>query len=214
MGSDVAAALEGMIAETRKPSRGIAATIIGFTTLLVGASGVFGQLQSSLNILWDVDRKPTTGLWGLIRDRFFSFTLVLGTAFLLLVSLVLSTAINLLGAWMSRILPAPEFILQALNSVISFGIITFLFAAIFKWLPDVKVKWKDVWIGAVITAALFTLGKLALGIYLGYTAANSGFGAAGSLVLILLWVYYSSQILFFGAEFTQVHARASERPKA
>lgn len=211
VGPQVAEAVQATVAQARQPGRGIAATLIGGVTLLIGASGVFGQLQNSLNIIWEVERPPDRGVWGMLQDRFLSFTLVLGTAFLLLISLILSAAINMLGKWVGGVLPAPELLLQGANFALSFGITTLLFAMIFKWVPDAQIAWKDVWLGAVLTALLFTLGKWGLGIYLGRSAVGSGFGAAGSLVLVLVWVYYSSQVLFFGAEFTQAHAQAAGR---
>jgi hypothetical protein len=144
----------------------------------------------------------------MIRDRFFSFAMVLGTAFLLIVSLVVSATLAAAGKFASELLPAWEMLLPAIGIVISFAVITFLFAAIFKFVPDVRIAWKDVWIGAIITAALFTLGKYALGLYLGRSGVSSAYGAAGSLVVLVVWVYYSAQILFFGAELTQVYARS------
>jgi membrane protein len=206
LGDSGAAAVEEMVAAASKPTEGVLATVIGIAVLLFGASGVFGQLQDALNTIWDVEPKPR-GIWGTIKDRFFSFAMVLGTGFLLLVSLVLSAAINLIGGWMSSILPLPEFVLQAVNFVASFAVVTLLFAAIFKLLPDAVVAWKDVWIGAIVTAALFVIGKFLLGMYLGRGSVANAYGAVGSLVVVLVWVYYSAQIVFFGAEFTQVYAR-------
>jgi membrane protein len=147
-----------------------------------------------------------------MKDRFLSFVAVLGTGFLLLVSLILSSALAALGKWFSGLLPLPEAVLQVLNFLLSFVVVTGLFALIFKLLPDAKVAWRDVWVGAALTAALFTIGKFALGVYLGKSNVATGYGAAGSLVLVLLWVYYSAQILLYGAEFTQVYANlAGER---
>jgi membrane protein len=180
--------------------------------LLLGASGVFGQLQDALNTVWGVEPKEGRWVWGFIKDRFLSFVAVLGTGFLLLVSLILSSALAALGKWFSGLLPIPEAVLQVLNFLVSFVVITGLFALIFKLLPDAKVAWRDVWIGAALTAALFTIGKFTLGVYLGKSNVASGYGAAGSLVLVLLWVYYSAQILLYGAEFTQAYANlAGER---
>jgi membrane protein len=207
MGSRVAAAVESMSAAARSPSGGAIATIIGVVTLLIGATGVFGQLQNSMNKIWEVERKKSSGILGWLKDRFLSLTLVLGTAFLLLVSLLLSAMLSFIGGWIGNILPAPEIVLQIGNFILSFAVISVLFAMIFKWVPDVHISWRDVWAGAIITAVLFAIGKWALGIYLGKAAVSSNFGAAGSLVLVLVWVYYSSQILFLGAEFTQAFAR-------
>lgn len=189
-----------------KPTTGLVASIIGVVTLLFGASGVFGQLQTSLNIVWGVEPKPGRGITGLLKDRFLSFGFILVVGFLLLVSLILTAAITFVAEWLGRMTPGLEALAQVLNFVLSFGVITVLFALIFKYLPDAKIAWKDVWLGAVITAALFVLGKFALGLYLGTGSVGSSFGAAGSLIILLLWVYYSAQILFFGAEFTQVWA--------
>jgi membrane protein len=206
VGHTGARALQDAIAGARKPASGILATVIGTATLLLGASGVFGELQDSLNTIWGVKPRPGLGLKGFLRTRFVSFTMVLGIAFLLLVSLVLSAALAALGDYLSGILPAPELLLHVVNDVVSFAVITILFAMIFRVLPDVELSWRDVWVGAAITAALFTLGKLGIGLYLGKTGASSGYGAAGALVLILLWAYYSAQILYVGAEMTRVFA--------
>ena len=206
VGPQSAAAIKEMIQRASQPSTGIMATIVASVTLLAGASGVFAQLQDSLNSLWGVEPKEGRGLWGLIRDRFLSVATLLGTGFLLLVSLVLSAALAAFGKWFGGWLPAPEFVLQGLEFVISLSVITVLFALMFKALPDAKVAWGDVWIGAGLTALLFTIGKFAIGLYLGKSDVGSAYGAAGSLVILLVWVYYSAQILLFGAEFTQVYA--------
>ena len=200
-------AMEDMVQNaSAKPATGIVATLIGVVTLLFGASGVFGQLQTSLNAIWDVQPKPGRGVVGIIRDRMLSFGFILVVGFLLLVSLLLTAAIALVGEWSGGMMPGMETLVQILNSVLSLAVITLLFAMIFKFLPDAKIAWHDVWIGAFITATLFTVGKFALGLYLGKSGVGSSYGAAGSLIVLLLWVYYSSQILFFGAEFTQVYA--------
>lgn len=207
LGDEGGRAIQDMVRSAgSNPSSGVIATLIGMGTLLLGASGVFGQVQASLNIMWGVEGKPGRGMRGLLKDRFLSFGFILVVGFLLLVSLLLSAAIAFLAEWMGQITPSLELLAHVLNFGLSFGIITVLFALMFKYLPDVKIVWKDVWLGAVITAALFTLGKTALGLYLGRSAVGSSYGAAGSLVVLLLWVYYSAQILFFGAEFTQVWA--------
>ena len=212
VGEQTAAAIKDMIQRADQPSTGLFATAVAVATLLIGASGVFGQLQDALNTVWGVEPKEGRGVWGFIKDRFFSFVAVLGTGFLLLVSLILSSALSALGKWFNGLLPLPEIVLQVMNFAVSFVIITGLFALIFKVLPDAKVAWRDVWIGAALTSALFTIGKFALGVYLGKSNVASAYGAAGSLVLVLLWVYYSAQILLYGAEFTQVYAnRVGER---
>ncbi len=212
VGEQTAAAIKDMIQRADQPSTGLFATAVAVATLLIGASGVFGQLQDALNTVWGVEPKEDRGVWGFIKDRFLSFVAVLGTGFLLLVSLILSSALSALGKWFNGLLPLPEIVLQVMNFAVSFVIITGLFALIFKVLPDAKVAWRDVWIGAALTSALFTIGKFALGVYLGKSNVASAYGAAGSLVLVLLWVYYSAQILLYGAEFTQVYAnRVGER---
>lgn len=187
-----------------KPHTGAFASIVGVATLLFCASGVFGQLQMSMNIIWGVERKPGRGLLGIVADRFLSFGFILVVGFLLLVSLILTTVITFIAEWVGGMSHSTEVIAQTLNFVLSFGVITVLFALIFKFLPDARIAWRDVWLGAALTSGLFSIGKFALGLYLGASSVSSSFGAAASLVVLLLWVYYSSQILFLGAEFTQV----------
>ena len=189
-----------------EPKTGVVATVIGFLTLLFGASGVFGQLQASLNIIWGVQPKPGRGILGIIRDRSLSFGFILVVGFLLLVSLLLTAGIAFVGKQFGAMVPGTEALIQILNSILSLAVITLLFGMMFKILPDANIAWRDVWIGAFITALLFTLGKFALGFYLGRSGVASSYGAAGSLIVLLVWVYYSSQIVFFGAEFTQVYA--------
>jgi len=189
-----------------EPKTGVVATVIGFVTLLFGASGVFGQLQASLNIIWGVQPKPGRGILGIIRDRSLSFGFILVVGFLLLVSLLLTAGIAFVGKQFGAMVPGMESLIQILNSILSLAVITLLFGMMFKILPDANIAWRDVWIGAFITALLFTLGKFALGFYLGRSGVASSYGAAGSLIVLLLWVYYSSQVVFFGAEFTQVYA--------
>ena len=201
---DAARAIQEMLENAGQPKAGILATIIGVVTLLFGASGVFGQLKDAMNTIWGVQPKPGRGIMGIIKDRFLSFTMVLGIGFLLLVSLMVSAGLAAFQKFAFG--DDAGILLQILNFVISFGVITLLFAVIYKVLPDVKIAWRDVWIGAAVTALLFTVGKFAIGAYLGRASTISTFGAFGSIVVILLWVYYSAQILFFGAEFTQVYA--------
>ncbi|MEP7152329.1 MAG: YihY/virulence factor BrkB family protein [Nitrospira sp.] len=205
LGEQSTAAIKDMIQRASQPSTGVTATLVAFATLLFGASGLFGQLQDSLNSIWGVEPKAR-GMWGIIQDRFFSFIAVVGTGFLLLVSLVLSAGLAAFGKWSGGWLPASEFILQMWNVLLSFAVITALFAMMFKVLPDARVAWRDVWIGAALTALLFTIGKFSIGLYLGKSDVGSAYGAAGSLAILLVWVYYSAQILLFGAEFTQVYA--------
>jgi membrane protein len=207
MGPAMADSLETMIAAANKPKTGTFATIIGIVTLLFGASGVFGQLKDALNTIWNVEPKKGAGVMGFVKDRFLSMAMVCGIGFLLLVTLVFDTVIAAMGKAVGNSIPGGEAMLHALQLVVSFGLVTVLFAVIFKYLPDIKIAWKDVWLGAAITSLLFVLGKFALGFYIAKTAASSSFGAAGSLVVLLVWVYWSAQILFIGAEFTQVWAR-------
>jgi membrane protein len=202
--NDAAAMVEELILNARRPEAGIAATVVGVVTLLFGASGVIGQLKDSMNTIWEVAPKPGRGILGLVKDRFLSLAMVLGIGFLLLASLLLSAALDAVSEYLFGDEASPG--LQILNFVVSFAVITLLFAVIYKVLPDVKIAWRDVWIGAVVTALLFNVGKFLIGVYLARSTTASVFGAAGSLILVLLWIYYSSQILFFGAEFTQVYA--------
>jgi membrane protein len=206
-GAEAGEAIQSMVAHAKQPGSGILGGIVGIVVLLFGASGVFGELQDSLNTIWEVAPRPGRGIRGIVRDRFFSFTMVLGVAFLLLVSLVISAALAALGEWVSHFAGA-EWLWQIVNFVVSLGMIALLFALVFKVIPDVKLRWRDVWLGALVTAALFTLGKFLIGLYVGKASVGSPYGAAGSLVVLVVWVFYSAHILFIGAEFTQVHARA------
>ncbi len=204
VGTEGAKFIQDVIANAHKPTVGTIAGILSIATLLWGSTNVFEQLHSSLNAIWDIEAKKTSGIWATIKERFLSFTLVLGIGFLLLVSLVLSAVLTILSTWFDHLLPGAGWLWQVVNFVISFGVVTLLFGLIYKVLPDAKIAWHDVWLGAAVTALLFTIGKFLLGLYLGNT--SSAYGAAGSLVVFLLWVYYSTQILFLGAEFTQVYA--------
>ena len=206
VGPQSAAAIKQMLQIAQKPSSGALASAIAVVTLLLGASGVFAQLQDALNTVWGVEPKAGRGLWGTIKDRLFSLMALLGTGFLLLVSLVLSAALAAFGKMFQGRLPGHEGLLHLADLAISFGVITLLFAMMFKLLPDAKIAWRDVWIGAGLTSVLFTVGKFAIGMYLGKADVGSAYGAAGSLVILLVWVYYSSQILLYGAEFTSVYA--------
>jgi len=207
LGEESGKAMQDLVQNANaKPATGVVASLIGVVTLLLGASGVFGQLKTSLNAIWNVQPKPGRGILGIIQDRILSFGFILVVGFLLLISLLLTAAIAVMGEWFSGMVPGMEPHAHIVNLVLSLALITLLFAMIFKFLPDAKIAWHDVWIGAFITALLFIVGKFALGFYLGKSAVGSSYGAAGSLIVLLLWVYYSSQILFFGAEFTQVYA--------
>jgi len=206
VGEESANAIQGMLEHTRTASTGFIATAVALVTLLFGASGVFAQLQDALNTIWGVKAKPGLGILQTLKDRFTSFVAVLGTGFLLLVSLMLSAGLAAVGDTLQALLPAPEPLLQSINFLVSFVVITLLFAMIYKLIPDVSIRWKDVWIGAGMTAFLFTIGKLFIGLYLGKSDVGLAYGAAGSLIVILLWVYYAAQIFLFGAEFTAVYA--------
>ncbi len=183
------------------------ATLIGGAVLLFGATTAFAQLKASLNVIWGVRPDPDRGFVNLLLARVLSFGLVLTIGFLLLVSLILSAALSALDAFLTDLAFGTDVLIQAAGFVISLGVVVVLFALIFKYLPDAEIEWRDVWVGAFITALLFTLGKFALGVYLGSSSAASAYGAAGSLVLLLIWIYYSAQILFFGAAFTRVYAQ-------
>jgi membrane protein len=206
LGEQGGQALEAVIAAVSRHESGARATVIALATLFIGATGVFAQLQDSLNTVWNLRRKPGKSLRGFIRVRLLSFAMVLAIGFLLLVSLVINAVLAAAYAWMSEALPGQEFVLQAVNFLVSIGAVTLLFAMMFKVLPDASIGWRDVWVGALITAVLFNVGKLLLGLYLGRSTVASVYGAAGSLVVILMWVYYSSQIFLFGAEFTRLYA--------
>jgi membrane protein len=215
VGAEGGQIFESIVENASQPSTSLIATLIGIATLLFGALGVFGQLQDALNTVWGVAPKPGRGVWGFIQTRVLSFTMILGIGFLLLVSLVLSSLLAAFSGFLSYWLSSfSVFVLEALNLIVSFGVITLLFAMIFKILPDVEIDWSDVWLGAAFTALLFTIGKFVLGYYLGRQTFGSTYGAAGSILIILLWVYYSSQILLFGAEFTQVYAKKFGRIRA
>jgi membrane protein len=206
VGEDGAQVIQSILQNASKTASGILATVIGVATLLIGASGAFGQLQDSLNTIWEVKPKKGRGVKGVLRDRFLSFSMVLVIGFMLLVSLLLSALLSGVGKYLSDRLPLSSFFLQAMNFGISLAVTTLLFALIFKVLPDAYIRWRDVWVGSLVTALLFSLGRFLIGLYLGRSSVSSAYGAAGSLVVVLLWVYYSAQILFLGAEFTQVYA--------
>jgi membrane protein len=203
-----AEAVQTMLANIgRDRGSGIWATVAGVATILFGATGVFVQLQASLNHIWEVEVRKDQGVKGLVRARLAAFGMLLGIGFLLLVSLIVSTAVAALGAYANRLFPGAETLIKLLSFALSFGLATLLFAMIYRFLPDVRIQWRDVWTGAAVTALLFAIGKYLIGLYLGNSSVASTYGAAGSLVILLLWIYYSTQILFFGAELTQVWAR-------
>lgn len=215
VGTAGAQAIQSILQHLSHTSSGVAATAVGVIVLLFGASGVFCELRDSLNAVWGV-KTPGAGLKGMIRYRFFSFALVLSIGFLLLVSLVLSAALAAAGKYFGQFLPVPGPVLSAANLLISFVGVTILFALLYKIVPDIPIAWSDVWIGAAVTSVLFSVGKLLIGLYLGKASVGSAYGAAASLVVFLVWIYYSAQIFFLGAEFTRSFserhgARARER---
>jgi membrane protein len=203
--------VQNIAQKASQPGKSTIATIIGIALALFGASGVFGQLQDALNTIWGVKAKPGLGIWGFLRARFLSFAMVAGICFLLLVSLAIEALLKGFSHYLQLVLPGGIVIAVTVYLVFDFAVVVLLFAMIFKFPPDVKIRWRDVWIGAVMTAILFGIGKWLLGFYLGSGAAGSAYGAASSLITLLLWVYYSSQILLFGAEFTQVYAAQAGR---
>lgn len=204
MGEQAAGVLQTMLANASNRSSGVWATIIGFGTLLITASGVFGEMQSSLNIIWKAE--APAGLSAIVRTRAASLGLVAALGFLLIVSLVVSAGLSALGNWLNSFLPGAEFLLQALNFLVSFLLLSALFAAIYKVLPDKSLAWRDVMVGAAVTSLLFTVGKTLIGLYIGSSSVASSYGAAGAFVIVLLWIYYSAQIFLLGAEFTKVYA--------
>jgi membrane protein len=215
VGQTAAAAIDSMLAGANQPHQGALATVIGTAVLLFAALGVVVQLKDAFNTVWEVDERKISGVWQFTRTYFISLAAVIGLGFLLLISLLFTTALSAAGQYLGAQLP--QTVLQSAGSLISFAAITAMFAMMFKWLPDTQVEWRDVWLGAAITAALFELGKLLIGIYVGRLALASTYGAAASLVILLIWVYYSSQIVLLGAEFTHCYAsryRATDRAAA
>jgi membrane protein len=207
MGVETARQVQDMIITISQTNKSVLATIIGLITVLLGATGVFVELQKALNVIWEVKAKPGRAVFTVIRTRLFSFGLILSVGFLLLISLTITTVIAVMGDWVMNHWPNIVLIIfYVLNFIISFGVVMLLFALLFKILPDAKIQWKHLWWGSILTAFLFILGKTAIGFYLSKTNPGSAYGAAGSIVLILLWVSYSSMILFYGAEFTRAYA--------
>jgi len=222
IGRDVATTVALAIHNASTFGHGIIATIISFAVLSLGATGVFSELHTAMNKIWKVRRRQSGFIVGVLKDKFVAFTMVLGIAFLLLTSMIISAVLSALTAYFSYLLPGADFLWHIADLVVSFGVVTLLFALLFRYVPDEHVTWKDVWIGASATAILFDLGKFLIGFYIGETSIGSMFGAAGSVVVILAWVYYSSQLVFLGAELTPVYANrhgsksiaAEERPAA
>jgi len=208
LGTEASKAIEDLLASVSKPAEGIASTAIGVALLLVGATSVFGELQDALDRIWRAPaRNRSGGLWGLVRARLLSFGMILGTAFLLIVSLVFSTVVAALGKWWSGAFGEWVLLAEYFNLAVSFVMTTGVFAMIYKVMPRVSVKWPDVWLGATVTSLLFTGGRFLIGTYIGRTNLASGFGAAGSLIVVFVWVYYSAQIFLLGAEFTWIYAK-------
>jgi membrane protein len=213
IGQDGAQMVETIIKGAASTSQGIIATIIGLLLLFLGSVGVFLELEESLNIIWGVELKPGRGVWGFIKNRLVSFSMVIAIGFLLLVSLIVNSLLTALNKYLSVMFSNLLDFAQVLNILGSFLVVTLLFALIFKYLPDVIIPWKYVWIGAVITSILFSFGKFLIGLYLGSSSYSSTYGAAASLAIIFIWIYYSGLILFFGAELTQVYFRKFSQKK-
>jgi membrane protein len=214
IGDRGAETVDSLLKNAQKPASGAFASLIALVTLLFGASGVFTELQEALNIMWDAPKQQSSGFMAMIKQRLFSFGMVLSVGFLLLVSLLISAALAYLGHSFGELVPVPPFLLQIINFLISFVTVAALFALMFKYVPAVHVAWGEVIVGAIGTALLFTIGKFLLGIYLGKASVGSTYGAAGSLVAVVVWIYYSAQIFFFGAEFTRQYADAHRKPPA
>lgn len=212
VGQDTAKDIEAMILEGSKSKGTVLSTVLSIATLLFGATGVFYQMQQVLNRMWDVKPKPKGKILKLVKDRVFSFGLILVVGFLLLVSLLLSAALSAVSDWVGNMLSDGfAIVFHVLDIAVSIGIVTLLFASIFKFLPDARIRWRDVWVGALLTSFLFVIAKFALGVYFGNTNPGSAYGAAGTVILIMLWVSYAGLIVLFGAEFTQVYAEAHGR---
>ncbi len=207
IGHDGATAVQGLIKSASEPKKGLIAGTISVVVLIVGATTVFAELQSALDRIWHVpEQDKPSGVWAVLRARVLSFGLILGVAFLLMVSLSVSAGVAAFGTWVGGMLPGWELLLQGINILISLGIETLMFAMIFKLMPTVPIGWRDVWIGALVTAVLFEIGKIGIGLYIGKSGITSSFAAAGGLVVLLAWVYYAAQIFLLGAEFTKVYA--------
>lgn len=211
-GQEGAEAIEQILANASGPGQGAWAMTIGIITLLIGATTVFAQLQTALNKIWEVEANPSNAIMGYVRTRLLSLGLLLVIGFLLLVSLVLSAVVSGARTYLENNFPAPPWVWQVLEIGVSLVVVTLLLALIFKYLPDVIIEWGDVWVGAIITAILFVIGKFGIGLYLGMASVGSAYGAAGSLVVLLVWVYYSALIVFLGAEITEVYAKRTGTP--
>jgi membrane protein len=205
LGENGAQAINGMLASAAKPQEGLIATVVGIVTLVFAAIGVVVQLKDAFNTVWEVEEQKAAGIWGFVRTYVLSFAAVLAIGFLLIVSMVMTAGLAAFGKFVGSFVP--EAALQITGFAVSFAMLSLLFAMMFKWMPDAAVHWPDVWLGAVVTAALFEIGKFFIGLYIGKQGLESTFGAASSLVVVLIWVYYSAQIVLLGAEFT--HAQAN-----
>ena len=219
MGDEGARAIEEMLAHVSEPKTGIWATVLGVVVLIFGATSVFAQLQAALDSIWEVpaelaQAEKRNAIWGFIRGRLLSFGLVLALAFLIVISLVFSAAVSALGKWWGPAFGEWESVAQIVNQVVSFGLLTAVFAAIYKFMPRARIQWRDVWVGAAVTALLFTIGKFLIGLYLGKGDVGSAFGAFGSIIIVMVWVYYSAQIFLLGAEFTWVFAHQAGSRRA
>jgi membrane protein len=207
VGNDGAVVIETLLQKAREPIQSQFATMISIGLLIFGATGVFAELKDSLDTIWEVKRNPNVGFWAIAKTQLLAFAVVIGTGFLLLVSLILTALLTAFTQWIGQWLPGTVWTAYVLDLLASFLIITFLFALIFKLLPDVTMSWKDVWLGSVFTTVLFMIGKYLIGIYIGSTSVGSVYGAAGSLVVVMVWTYYSSQILYFGAELIRAYTQ-------
>jgi membrane protein len=207
MGNTGALVVQGLLESVSKPTESVTAAIIGVVLLMIGATTVFVELQDALNRIWRVPKRTKdAGLFGLIRSQVLSFAMILGIGFLLIVSLIFSAALAALGKWWEPLFGGFGLLANLVDVTLSFVLITVAFAMIYKLMPRMKIAWRDVWIGAVVTAFLFTIGKFLIGFYIGRSGIASGFGAAGSLVVVLVWIYYSAQIFLMGAEFTRIYS--------
>ncbi len=205
LGENGAQAINGMLASAAKPQEGLIATVVGIVTLIFAAIGVVVQLKDAFNTVWEVEEPKAAGVWGFVRTYILSFAAVIAIGFLLIVSMVMTTALAAAGKFVGSFVP--EAALQITGFLVSFTMLSLLFAMMFKWMPDAPVRWRDVWMGAIGTAALFEIGKFLIGLYIGKQGLESTFGAASSLVVVLIWVYYSAQIVLLGAEFTHAQAK-------
>jgi membrane protein len=216
IGADGARAIAVMLTNAHRPATGVVGTVLGLASLCFGASGVFGELRSALNTVWEVPAANSSGIVTLLRERFFSFGMVLSIGFLLMVSLVISAALAALGKYFGGLLPLPEAVLTAFNFAVSFVGIAILFGLIFRFVPAAPpeaIRWKNIWLGSLMTALFFTAGKTLIGLYLGKASVGSSYGAAGSVIVLIVWVYYSAQLFYFGAEFTHAYSAYQLTPK-